>query len=335
VLTNEAIGLASDFDHYDDFVDQPEPHRKVYERNAQRTTDAVLRWLAASRDLARPLFLWVHYIDPHGPYHPPDSWPRSFTHAEPRPINVANILEYQREPGLTDGLEYVDRYDEEVAYVDHEIGRLIDGYAERHRADEALIVFTADHGESMMEHQRWFTHGYHVYEEIARVPLMVRGPGVTVRRFEEPVSGVDVAPTILRFVGRAVPEWMSAVDLRSGKGLDGTREVFIEATVGPEQQWRAVVQGRRKWMVSVRSFGPVPSAQRVYDLAADPRELTPRPWEALAEPARHLLELCRTDPDPAGVPRQYAKGIQLSAPKVAPGLPAETRARLKALGYAE
>ena len=88
---------------------------------------------------------------------------------------------------MEDGNKYVERYDAEIAYVDHHIGRFLHGYARMFPVDEALIVLTADHGESMMEHEDWFLHGHHVYEEVVNVPLLMRGPGVEPGRVEVPV----------------------------------------------------------------------------------------------------------------------------------------------------
>lgn len=335
VLTDEALGIASRFDHFDDHVDQREPYRKVYERNARRTTDAALLWLADGRDRARPLFLWVHYIDPHGPYRPPAEWRERFEHSEPRPIDPSRVPRYQREPGVTDGLSYVDRYDAEIAYVDAEIDRLLRGYAATRPIDEALLVFTADHGESMMEHERWFTHGYHVYEEIVRVPLLLRGPGVAAGRTERPSSGIDVFRTVLAFAG--APEAgaaADALDLRQPARIPESRTLFTEAT-SAERQWRAAIRGDEKWMLELRGAGRSVAGRRFYDLRADPSELRPAAWSAEHGPARALLELARTDPDPAGVPLAARAGIRLAAPKVAPGVSAEDLERLRALGYAE
>ena len=206
VLTDEAIGIAYRFDHYDDFVDERESDRLVFERNARRTTDAALAWLKSDRDAERPLFLWVHYIDPHGPYDPPPQWKRSFRHEGTAPVEVDRILPFQRVPGIDDALEYVDLYDEEIAYMDAHVERLLEGYASLAEIDDALLILSADHGETMIEHESWFTHSYQVYEPIIRVPLLIRGPGVNRGRFNTLVSGVDLAPTLLRFAGVAPPD---------------------------------------------------------------------------------------------------------------------------------
>jgi arylsulfatase A-like enzyme len=335
VLSDEAMGIANRFDHYDDFVDEEGPNQSSFERSARRTTDAALRWVRNSRDPDRPLFLWVHYMDPHGPYDPPDDWARSFKHPRPKPIPKGRSLPpYQQEPGGTDGLDYVDRYDEEIAYMDAQVGRLLEGYAELHPIDDSLIVLTADHGENMMEHEVWFTHGYHVYETIVRVPLMLRGPGVVTRHVELGSLGIDVAPTILRFVGAEVPTTMPSIDLRNAWGLDAKRVLLVEATQ-KQLQWRAAIQGQRKWMISVHGADREVSKVRSYDLSADPAEEQPQGWDRVEAVPAQLLRLVRTDPDPAGIPSQYREGMRITAPKVAPGVDAEALEKLRALGYAE
>ena len=347
VLTAEAIGLDTRFDHYDDFVDETEPYREMYERRASRTTDAALVWLSSWRDPSRPNFLWVHYIDPHGPYHPPPDRPTDFTNAQPIPIDIERVPEYEREPGVNDGAEYIDLYDEEIAYMDREVGRLLDAYEQLGLAENSLVLFTADHGESMMEHELWFTHGYHVYEEILRVPLLVRGLGVQPGRIPHPVSLADVAPTLLQAAGLQLPPGLY------GQRLSETgpqREIFAEA--GSSPQWRSMWRGKEKWMVQVnrsnhlldKAMSSLPGLEklvrrvevehRYYDLDEDPKELRPRPWPA-SDQARSLVKLVHSDPDPAGIPSptRVSRGHKLEAPKVPSGLDKRTLERLRSLGY--
>ncbi len=332
VLTDEAIGLAGRFDHYDDFVADPEPARKIFERDAARTTDAVLRWLAAGRDPERPLFLWVHYIDPHGPYRPPEE--RRFTAGSPPlPIPIERVPKYMRDIEVTDGNEYVRRYDGEIAHADAEIGRLLDALA-RAGATDGLLVLTADHGESMMEHEQWFTHGYQVYDEIVRVPLLLSGPGLETGRCAVPVSGTDVASTILRFAGVEPPDALRGDDLRRAAALDRERIVFAEAT-DDARQWRAAVQGTRKWVVAVEGPGRAIVERRLYELATDPDERSPGAGPDGASPLAELLQRTGADPDPAGIPGDYREGMRRTSPKVAPDASEEELERLRALGYAE
>lgn len=92
-------------------------------------------------------------------------------------------------------------YDGDIAWTDAEIGRLLDGLRELGLEDDVLIVVTADHGESLGEHDYWFDHGDFVYDTCLRVPLVIHGPGVTSTVVPEQVGTIDVAPTVLEYFG--------------------------------------------------------------------------------------------------------------------------------------
>jgi len=338
VLTGEAIGLSTRFGHYDDFVDERERSRAVYERRASRTTDAALRWLREERDPSRPHLLWVHYIDPHGPYDPPDAPGRTrFEHAEPRPIDLARVHHYVRLPGVTDGLEYVDRYDEEIAYADREVRRLLDGYAQQVGLDESIVVFTADHGETMLEHEIHFHHGHHVWEAVMAVPLMIRWPDGRGERVARPVSLVDLTPTLLEALGHPARPGGPGAPGYDGRPLrlrrGGPRDFLsLEASAGTHQ-YRALLRGDRKWFALVDRNGRI--ARRWFvDLASDPGERSEAPWPP-SPVARTLAAWVHADPDPGGMPRDYLGGVRIDAPKVAPGRSAEELEALRALGYVE
>jgi len=341
VLSNDALGIAPRFDHYDDYVDELATHgldgSPIWERQASRTTAAALRWLREESDPERPLFLWVHYIDPHRPYSAPAATPRRFQHAEPLLVPRSRLRLRGKKPGEADALDQVDAYDEEIAYVDAEIGRLLDGFAEARPIEESLVVFTADHGESMLEHELWFAHGYHVYEEIIRVPLVVRGPGVTAGRFATPASGVDVAPTILAFAGAEVPAAWRGFDLRRPDAMPEDRTVLAEATSTSKLfgHWRAAIRGGAKWMARTKHGERSVEERLHYDLEADPAELEPRPWTEAEGAGALLLELAETDPDPGGVPDDAKLGTRLRAPKISPRVTDAQLEKLRALGYAE
>jgi arylsulfatase A-like enzyme len=327
VLTAEASGLSTRFEHYDDFVDEREPNRLIYERRASRTTDAAIEWLNKIRDPSRPHFLWIHYIDPHGPYKPPKDATTDFRHDQPRPIETKRIQEYQRIEGTDDGLEYIDRYDEEIAYVDREIGRFLDRYTELGLVDKSVVVFTADHGETMIEHERYFTHGVHIWEPIMRVPLAIRRPGGKAQRNQSFVSLVDLTPTLLsyldvpcstKFDGHLIEE-RRAEDPISLEAMDGWR------------QHRAIVMGDQKWVATVDRDGKIQD-KWYCNLASDPKELLHKEWTDSKTGA--LLErIIESDPDPGGYPLALKRGAMLKAPKVAPGRTRGEIEALSALGY--
>lgn len=331
-LTDEAMGIASRFDRYDDFVDEREPHRPVYERNARRTTDAVLSWLATDFDPERPSFVWVHYIDPHGPYQPPVDWTPSFTHDGHVPVDSERIPEWMIEPSVGDALDYVDRYDEEIAYLDVQIGRLLDGYAEAVRPDSSYVLFTADHGETMIERETWFSHGYNVYEELVHVPLIIRGPGFEPGVRTRPVSGIDLVPTVLAVAGAPTPEDLPGRDLRRYEDIPADRILFAEASFDGVQ-WRAAISRQAKFVAEVTSGTRDVVGTYRYDLAADPGERSPLEVSTQDGPLRRLLALIAEDPDPGGSPISPKMGVRVEGPKIDPRADSRALEALRALGY--
>ena len=341
VLTGEASDLARHFDYYDDFVDEREENRDIFERRAQRTTDAALYWFGEKREPDTPHLLWVHYIDPHGPYDAPAGKPAAFTHETPRPIDVDRVRRYQRIDGTDDGNDYVDRYDEEIAYMDREVGRLLDAYASQGRLDETVVVFTADHGETMMDHEQFFTHGYHVWEAMVRVPLMIHAPGSSGRTHDQSVSLVDLVPTLLANLGVDCAQSFDGLHL--GERSE-TTTISVESVSGKVMH-RARIRGTKKWFVTIARAGGIQKDGWI-DLAQDD-ETTERLRKGapdadgsststeIDEGWKELLEWVDADPDRGGIPADLLEGTRLDGPKVAPGRSQEQLEALRRLGYVE
>jgi arylsulfatase A-like enzyme len=326
VLTEEAIALNSHFDYYDDYITEPEPYRKVWERTAEPTTAAAVAWHMTAYDPLKPYFLWIHYQDPHGPYHPPPDRPVTFKHEGKLWIDQKNVPDYQREPGVKDGLVYVDLYDAEIAYLDHHVGKLLAFFEENDLLDNTVVIFSADHGESMMEHEQWFTHGYHVYEEITHVPLAFRYPGQRrSQRVDTRVSLVDVTPTILSLARvDTLPEMR-------GQILDD--EVEERSVYAQGGSWRSMTFKDMKWLIRVDlETQNEPRREGVYNLVVDPEELSLLTWVRSAE-SEQFFEFIGSDPDPAGIPAEYADGMPIEAPKVRPDADEELLEKLRSLGY--
>jgi arylsulfatase A-like enzyme len=351
VLTDEATGLGGRFDYFDDYVDEPvrwsgTRERPAFERTAERTTDAALAWLGKAKALGRPLFIWVHYMDPHGPYTPPA---QPFRHDKPVPMDPKRVPLYNRTPGVTDGAEVVDRYDGEIAHTDRAVARFIEAWERAVAPGRSVVVLTADHGETLMEpgREQWFTHGFNVWQEQARVPLVLAGDGIPPGRRTEPVSLLDVVPTLLEVAGR---RGAPGLDGRSLLGApDAGRELLIEGmgrTRG--NQFRALVKGSQKWVLYSEGGVEHPASRRLFDLEKDPQEQRPAPWPGPAATAGPptLLAAFRNDPDPSGLPAKDSLlvGRRLTDAKAQPdeGLPVvspdvdpETLERLRALGYVQ
>jgi arylsulfatase A-like enzyme len=154
--------------------------------NAPQVTDAALRVLSEQRD--RPLYMWLHYYDAHPPYNP-----------------IAGVQYAERSD-----LAY---YEAELRYIDRELGRLLDALAKR--PDPTYIVFTADHSTVFHPNpeSRKFHYGYDLYTATLHVPLIVHGPGIAPGRVEDPVSTMDIAPTLLDLMKISVPAQFNGTSL--------------------------------------------------------------------------------------------------------------------------
>ena len=168
------FGLNRGFDTYSDALPRGPDGRLLNERPGKAVVDEALEWLR-SQTQERRIFLWVHLFEPHAPYE------GSGSPADTRLRSVS------------------DRYDDEIASADAQVGRLIEGLA--HRRASTLIVLAGDHGEAFGEHGE-VGHSVFVYDTTLRVPLVIAGPRVRAgARVEAPVSLVDVMPTILGLIG--------------------------------------------------------------------------------------------------------------------------------------
>ena len=190
-LRGELSDLDRGFDIYDDDLRQRRWLIFRSERLADDVTDVTLE-LLEERDESKPLFLWVHYTDPHAPY-------RHRRRFNPR----------GQSPRRLDQEEAVNvRYDSEVAFTDYHIGRLLDALP----TDNTYILFVADHGESLYEHG-YLGHGRRVNHVSMHIPLIIRGPGIEPGRTSVPAQGVDVGPTLLGFAGLVPADTMVGFDL--------------------------------------------------------------------------------------------------------------------------
>ena len=230
----------------------------------------VVSFLAAGG--GRPGFAYVHLIEPHFPYTPPPPFDGGRRRIDPP--HSSGILPFDSFPDIpaADAAAMRANYDGEVRGVDAALGRALDALRKAGRLDGTLVVLTSDHGEEFHEHGGW-THGQSLYEELVRVPLLVRapagGPGAG-RRVERAVSGVDLAPTVLELAGvasSAAHSGRSLVPLMEGKTLD-PRATYAEIEAGPVGA-RAVFLGNHALIVARKSGR---RAEGIYDLAKDPGE---------------------------------------------------------------
>lgn len=243
VMINRLSALGKGFGIWDDYMPRREPNRENYERGARQTMNAALEWLP---DGSGPFFLFIHLIDPHGPYVAPAMFRTRYSKRQGDFIDPEDVPGFQRLQGAEVIGDYIDGYDGEVTYADFELGRLLTELMNRELYDRALIVFTADHGESFGEDGFYFRHGKTLHEVSIRVPLVIKPPGgrpvgVPERRGGT-VSLVDIAPTLLDYAGVAIPEGLDGVSLRAVvEGGDQRAERFVFS-----ERW---LPGRRSWAI--------------------------------------------------------------------------------------
>jgi len=228
-VLRRAVGLDAGFDVYDDDLGDAELNRPVHERRADATTARALAWLAARRE--SPVFLFVHYQDPHGPYTPPAQHLARFAalaagESPALPVLAGDtapggIPRYQALPGLARLADYRSRYAGEIAYFDAGFGRLLAAFDAR--GGPRVVALTADHGESFGEGGFYLSHGHATTPDQARVPFLLRAPSLEPGRRLDNVHHVDVAPTLLELAGLAVPPDARGLALgpfvRSGRPL--------------------------------------------------------------------------------------------------------------------
>ncbi|MFZ1946250.1 MAG: sulfatase [bacterium] len=314
-------GFNQGFDVFDHNLEELELVRSVPERIAEKTTDAAVRLLEQNRDGS--VFLWIHYQDPHGPYTPPAPFDTAFIDPAGQPRRVAfssslsgvgGIPTYQRIGDNDDFNYYLGRYDGEIRYFDVHFRRLLEALKEMGLYDNALIIFTADHGEGMGEHDYYFAHGEYVYNSLIKVPLVVRyGTGSSGRR-QDLVALVDVLPTVLAAVGAEPDSGLVGRNLLE----DEPRPLAVFSEIEGKY---SVVEGGMKLVLHAD-----PQEALLFDLRDDPGEernlIGDRDYAADLESLAAAL-------DRAAMADRLGQDIQ----RLPADLTEEDRAKLKSLGY--
>jgi arylsulfatase A-like enzyme len=245
----------------------------------RRPADCVnARALAMLDELRPPFFLYLHYMEPHDPYGPPASFARRWSTGYRSELDFVNGGGMWRlkhalfgpEPAVPvrarDFEHLRDLYDEEVAYFDEELERLMGALESRALLDETLVVLLADHGEHLQFEHHQLQHCQSVWEEAIRTPLVVWRPGEREgRRIADPVQNVDALPTVLDLLG--VAHERGAFRGRSLRRLlDGGR-LPERPGFAHHDRWLTAFDRRHKLIVDLET-----GERRLFDLAADPGE---------------------------------------------------------------
>jgi arylsulfatase A-like enzyme len=318
-----AYGFERGFDEFEEYF----PHTlldrdpRFYATESARPTMDAIAWLEAHAD--RRTLLYLHLLTPHSPYQPPPPFGGRFDGGYTGPADGTTDTLLRINEGLltpsprdVDHLRY--RYQENLAYGDHQVGRVLESLRRTGRLDRTIVVVTADHGEAFREHGVML-HTTTLYEEMIHVPLVIRLPprfGKMPSRYDGIVELRDVLPTLceaMRVPG-PVPAGRSLLRALHAR-VPGARVARSWTSDADALALGAIVAPRRKLILDA-------TARRLalYELASDPQE---RRDLAASEPARarRLARRLRAPHEPV-----------VQAPESRPFAP-ETAEKLRALGY--
>jgi len=248
--------------------------------DAEKVVDEFLSWL----DLysGKRFFAFLFLIDPHSPYEPPTSYLKQFGGDESFVVKDWSLDSLSRYEGR-EREEIVARYDGELAYLDFHLGRLFSALKKKGLYDKTMIVYTSDHGEAFWEHG-FVGHGQSLYEELVRIPLIIKLPGVISlpqlrvagKTAGGPVCQIDIMPTILDFLNLDCPRTALGKSLLPLVFRDenwSNRMVFSEEIllqVGP-YNIRSVRSGDWKFILD-QNLVEGEMSRELYNLEKDPRE---------------------------------------------------------------
>ena len=303
-LLADALGFGQGFDHWQALVGDLSPGGEPY-ASAGELRGRALAWLdGLARPAGDPVLLYLHFMEPHSPYSPPEPFRSRFLPRGAAPEQVRLAEERMRALQVEaisaeQAAILAALYDAEVAALDRELETVFAELGARGFLERAVVVVTADHGEEFREHGG-LVHGRSLFEEVVRVPLLVLAPGRPGGRVvQEPVSLIDVAPTVLellRLPSEAAFEGRSLVPLIDG----GAREpapVLLELAANTDAaadlrvHALGIVRGDRKLLL-----GPGEDAGALFELEHDPGERSPLDPAASAEGSalREELEAARS-----------------------------------------
>jgi len=353
------FGFHEGFDLYHDGtkgeIGEGDP-RQIAGGDVRRTFARAADWLDRYGD--QPFFLFLHTYEIHTPYSPPMEVRRFCDAGYTGPF--ANHFDFQphavaintgaMQPTPEDLRQIIDLYDSEIAYVDEELRKFFGALASRGLLASTLVAVVSDHGEEFGERGGWAIHGNSLYGEEIHVPLILHGPGIPAGRVvEEPVSLVDVPPTIVEMFGLSGPaelDGVSLLELVAGGGASPAPPRDVWSEDGTHFRRFALRRGRQKLIVTEGIEGPLvericrhaPGLGKIYfrfeptetyDLFTDPGERhdlgkAPAPGHQNPELQQRLSSI-----------RERCKRVLASREEGADGVgPGDVeRSRLSALGY--
>lgn len=302
LLSGEA-GFDRGFDTYDESTGGGGSLNRLGRKAPQLVAD-ILATLDGAPD-TRPLFAYLHLMEPHHPYEQHREWHEALPPAGAAPLEAGSLATY-RELAGTLALEEAsleaelrqltlerNRYDREIRAADAAIEQLLAGLESRGLLENTIVALVSDHGEGLFEHplpaELWAdgapvgprrllqrAHGLRLHQNLIATPLLLWGAGVPAGvRVSTPVENVDLFPTLLELCDLAGPEHLtgqSLVPLMDGRAATSPQREHVFSLVEQELMVREVETGW-KLVLPRRGLGGSPGDRpRLYDLGQDPGE---------------------------------------------------------------
>lgn len=279
-------GFPQGFEYYDDELLETGARGVGFstfpERSAETISNAALSFLENRVDM-RPLFMFVHYYDPHHPYIPIPKYLSLYDDEPDTEVIVTDSL-ISRIDSLTkgEGIEQLPRliyrYAAEISYMDHYVGALLDGLEHSGLLENAIVILTSDHGETLWDEEPYFSHTHTVDISEIRTVGVVRLPDRKHANssVEVPVSLIDWMPSILGYLGLPIPSQVEGRDLHFGSGARdiSTIPIYSQA-ISPHTSsgsigWNAI-DNARCVVDYPRKLTFIPDSDRweLYDLGGD------------------------------------------------------------------
>jgi len=236
----------------------------VYKANildAKNITNHAMKLIKKNVD-RQPFFLLIHYMDTHLPYNPGNKKEDDFFEETANNERIKDVLKRIKNPRWRKFLkkslgnvkttdEVIAKYDAAIAYVDENIGRLVEFIEKQGIKEDTIIVLTADHGESLTEHGVYFSH-HCLYDETIHVPLVIQYANLPSRRISNLVQHVDILPTILDLLNIKInveTDGKSLIPLIEGNSEEDRLAIFAEEAGGYRK--RAIRTNRWKYIQDV------------------------------------------------------------------------------------
>jgi arylsulfatase A-like enzyme len=291
----EGYGFGQGFDHYDTSFAENTVRGEIVNR-------ALFKWLDEGRDAAKPMFVYLHYMDVHGPYNAApqfmdpimeqfEAYPnkRLLEAKELRTMNsyLRNPPPETSDPGRFERLKgyreyWMARYDAGVREMDFYLGQLVENLKQRGLWDDTYVILMADHGEALCEHGLW-EHGYSQYQTDLHVPLILRWPNVLPagKRVRRLASLIDVMPTLLE-----------QLRLSTGESLQGTSLINHVSDTLPDMPLMRFAEATK---VEPKQYALFADTTKLIVTAIPPRKLPD--GTTSKEEVRHQLFNLGTDPE--------------------------------------